>query len=91
MNFHPADLSALAARIAGLSILLTDANFVHSVNSVLGSNGATAIGILGIITTVAADAIRFAYLPAAGAAVVNTTTVVPAAVVPAPVTKDILS
>lgn len=62
-SIHYKDLLAILSRVAGLSILITDATFVNSVNSLFGKDGAGILAAIGFVTTLAADLLRISGSP----------------------------
>ncbi len=58
MTLHKLDLMALLARVAGLSILASDATFQSSIASLAGSYAPKIIAVLGLVSLLATDVLR---------------------------------
>lgn len=60
---HKLDIVAIISRIAGLSILASDATFASSINAIAGPYGPKIVAILGLVAVVATDIIRVIAVP----------------------------
>jgi len=60
---HRNDVLALLARIGGLSVLATDAQFSQYITTLFGAQGPKIVAVFGLISVVAADVVRVLSVP----------------------------